>query len=110
MGMQGRAKLQTCAADVVDLVEEAATKLKLDVARDNITLRLFGTDDQGNDKSIELDSEDTVSAALVKATEGGLRLNMAKLRIAVQVAPKDEISECNHQGAHRRSTYLHATA
>ena len=94
-GAQGSAKLVTRAADVGDLVEEVAKKLKLDAPLDSITLQLASADGTlftakdaaGNPQPVTLSSMDTIDEALKKAAEATGRTikDTDKLRIIVDV-------------------------
>ena len=98
-GAQGSAKLVTRAADVGDLVEEVAKKLKLDAPLDSIKLQLVATDKDGklvtakdaagNPQPVTLSSMDTIDEALKKAAEAAGRTikDTDKLRIIVSAAP-----------------------
>ena len=73
-GAQGSAKLVTRAADVGDLLEEVAKKLKLDAPLDSIKLQLVATDKDGKlvtakdahgePLSVTLNNMDTIDTAL----------------------------------------------
>ena len=73
-GAQGSAKLVTRAADVGDLVEEVAKKLKLDAPLDSIKLQLVATDKDGKlvtakdahgePQPVTLNNMDTIDTAL----------------------------------------------
>ena len=96
-GAQGSAKLVTRAADVGDLVEEVAKKLKLDAPLDSIALQLASADGTlftakdaaGNPQPVMLSSMDTIDEALKKAAEAAGRTikDTDKLRIIVSAAP-----------------------
>ena len=96
-GAQGSAKLVTRAADVGDLVEEVAKKLKLDAPLDSIALQLASADGTlftakdaaGNPQPVTLSSMDTIDEALKKAAEAAGRTikDTDKLRIIVSAAP-----------------------
>ena len=102
-GAKGSAKLVTCAADVGDLVEEVARKLKLDVPLDSIMLQLASADGTlftakdaaGNEQPVTLSSMDTIDEALQKAAEAAGRTigDKDKLRIIVDVAAPAAQSE-----------------
>jgi hypothetical protein len=92
-GDAGCTKLVTSAADVADLAEEVAIKLKLTQRTSSLVLQLASADGTlftakdaaGNEQPVTLDSMDTIDEALKKAAGAAGRTigDKDKLRIIV---------------------------